>query len=314
MGEFLIMQPSKNKSLEGIEIAVIIPCFNDVDRLNLCLDALSKQTLNSQKFTVIVVDNGSDIYPTVATDLYPNVHLLSESKPGSYNARNKGIASIESEFYAFTDADCIPEKTWLEESLNAVKNQEIDAIGGPIHLFSIKEDAPTPFELLDILSGFQQHKSVKKLLYTPTANLVTKSKTFEKIGYFNGSLMSGGDKEWCQRLNNSGGTLLYVQNATVNHPARASAIEYYTKIRRLAHGMWARKNTDPTIKSYLGIKGLVSCITPPINRWKSIFNDFPDIPLSTKIKAAFYLYTVKFYSQYQIQLCRFGLIKIAERK
>lgn len=296
------------------DIIVIVPCFNDSLRLKLCLDALYKQSIKKDRFTVVVIDNGSDEPPVELVKNHHNAVLLIEEQPGSYNARNKGITETQANYYAFTDADCLPESQWLETAINTIEERDLEAVGGPIKLFAMDQKNPTPFELLDMLSGFQQEVAVDTLAYTPTANLITKASTLEKVGLFNGALMSGGDKEWCQRLCRSGGVLGYDSEVAIHHPARASANEYYTKIRRLAHGMWARKNSDPTIREYLGIKGVISCITPPITRWRALFKGFKSVPASTKIIAACYLYTVKFYSQYHIQRCRLGLVKIAERK
>ena len=41
-------------------VDVIVPVFNDQIRLNCLLISLARQTLESNLFSVIVVDNGSD--------------------------------------------------------------------------------------------------------------------------------------------------------------------------------------------------------------------------------------------------------------
>ena len=40
-------------------VSVIIPVYNDSNRLKLCLQALEKQTYPSERYEVIVVDNNS---------------------------------------------------------------------------------------------------------------------------------------------------------------------------------------------------------------------------------------------------------------
>ena len=42
-------------------VEVIVPVFNDQNRLNCLLKSLSLQTLSSNLFAVTVVDNGSEI-------------------------------------------------------------------------------------------------------------------------------------------------------------------------------------------------------------------------------------------------------------
>lgn len=41
-------------------VSVIIPVFNDSNRLKLCLQALERQTYPKHLYEAIVVDNGSD--------------------------------------------------------------------------------------------------------------------------------------------------------------------------------------------------------------------------------------------------------------
>ncbi len=50
-------------------VSVIIPVYNDTERLQRCLDALEEQTYPADRYEVVVVDNGSDtpIAPVVAT-------------------------------------------------------------------------------------------------------------------------------------------------------------------------------------------------------------------------------------------------------
>lgn len=306
---------NKNRDfLQEKHLAVIIPTFNDNQRLDLCLKALSEQSLNHNNFKIYVVDNGSQKSPDNIVDKYENAHLLYEEKPGSYNARNKALETIEADYYAFTDSDCIPDPKWLESGINLLKNDDVDATGGPIVLFPEKKEQPNAIELIDMLSGFQQKESVLSKHYTPTANLITQKSTIEKVGLFNGQLMSGGDKDWCLRLHKIGGNLVYAKNSIIYHPARASKNEYYTKTRRLAHGMWARRESDSQIQQYLGFKGIISCIIPPVTRWKKIFNQNKKVKFTTKVFACLYIYNAKLYTLYELFRCYFGLVKSAERK
>lgn len=305
---------NKNIFFSAEKIAVIIPTFNDNERLFLCLSALSQQSLHPDNFTVFVVDNGSKTLPEEVTQKFSNVRLLSELKPGSYNARNLALSLVEADYYAFTDSDCVPDQYWLENSLLALEDANVDAVGGPIVLFPKISRQPNAIELIDMLSGFQQEESVLTKHYTPTANLITKASTLKKVGHFNGELMSGGDKEWCLRLHQCGGTLTYAKDSIINHPARASKTEYFTKTRRLAHGMWARKESDKQIRQYLGFKGVLSCIIPPFQRWKRLFKEYPESKFTTKISACYYIYLAKLYTLYELFRCSTGQVTSAERK
>ena len=95
-------------------VDVIVPVRDGGERFRSCLRAIRAQTGVTTR--IIVVDNGStDGSLAVAEELADLV--LVEPRPGSYAARNRGIGATTAEVVAFTDADCIPEPTWLSTAL-----------------------------------------------------------------------------------------------------------------------------------------------------------------------------------------------------
>ena len=297
------------------QIAVIIPHFNDECRLYKCLQALSNQTLPSDSYQVIVADNGSTIAPEATVQQFDNVVLLVEHKPGSYSARNKAIKQFNSPIYAFTDSDCIPEPEWLESAVNKLQeNANIDAVSGPITLFSNKQNRPNAIELIDMCFAFPQEQSIALYHYAPTANLIVRKSAFERVGIFNDSLMSGGDAEWGLRLHEQNGCLVYDAAVVIHHPARDSESGYFTKIRRTTHGLWARRQSSPQARKALRIKGLLSLVIPPFQRTRQLFNFNRDVSFSTKFKASSILYFGKLYKLQQILLCALGLVTSPERR
>src|SRR5690606_27690005 len=97
---------------------VIIPTFRDWNRLQLCLDALQNQSLEQSLFTVVIVNNcQDDPYPDWLT-LSENSRIETQDIKGSYAARNFGVSVSSSPIIAFTDSDCIPERTWLVSGIS----------------------------------------------------------------------------------------------------------------------------------------------------------------------------------------------------
>ncbi|MCM2681492.1 glycosyltransferase [Echinimonas agarilytica] len=295
------------------EIAVIIPVYNDGDRLELCLNALQQQTLAPHRFHIVAVDNGSETPPTHLEGRYPNFTLLHESKPGSYSARNKALSFIKADIYAFTDADCIPEPQWLEHALAGLVHSSIDAVGGAVGIFCADPKQPQPIEILDVIKAFPQRTYVETQHYAVTANLVMTQHAFDMTGWFNDALKSGGDKEWCRRLHAAGGQLIYSDTAKVLHPARASLAEHETKARRVAHGAYARRKTDPNTAKFVGWSGILMGLMPPIRKGQVIWQRFAELSASTRIKAIGYYYYVNAYAAWQKIRCHLGLVKHAER-
>ena len=204
-----------------MQTSVIIPAYNDSDRLKLCLDALAKQTVPQDQYEVIVIDNGSDYPPRELVESYSFCRFTEESKPGSYAARNKGLELAQGEIIAFTDADCIPEPNWLEEGIKAVSVEGFDGqIGGAIELFAKDPENPNKVELFDMIFGLKQEKHVSHWHFAATANMFTLRSIIDEVGPFNDKIMSGGDTQWGTNLHSLGRTVLYEPKAIIKHPAR----------------------------------------------------------------------------------------------
>lgn len=220
-------------------MSVVVPVYNDVQKLSGCLAALMTQTYPRDRFEVIVVDNAStvDLGPAVPRD--ERVVLLHEGRRGSYAARNTGVASAKGEVLAFTDGDCTPRPDWLAEGVAALtQGSSPDAVGGAVELTfrtaSGPKSAPEHFEAIE---GFPQERYIEQGSFAVTANLFIDAHVFRQVGPFNADLMSGGDAEWCRRLGAAGGQLAYAARAVVEHPARSSWRDLTSKSLRVAKGM-----------------------------------------------------------------------------
>ena len=78
-------------------VSVIIPVYNDAERLKKCLLALEKQTYPQAQYEVIVVDNASEENIKDVVSQFPQARLTFENSPGSYAARNQGISIAKGE-------------------------------------------------------------------------------------------------------------------------------------------------------------------------------------------------------------------------
>ena len=218
-------------------ISVIIPVFDDADRLRLCLSALAEQTYPHDRFEVIVVDNGSAEPPRDLVESFPFCCFVEESKPGSYAARNRGLEIARGDVLAFTDSDCIPDPNWLaagQQELAA--NPQCGFVGGRIQVFPRDEQRPTAVELYDMVFGLRQHSNIAQFQHAATGNMMTRRATFERCGPFDDRLKSGGDSEWGHRVTAHGLHGIYAPDAVVRHPARRTWDEIVRQSRRHAGG------------------------------------------------------------------------------
>ncbi|MEM6393904.1 MAG: glycosyltransferase family A protein [Planctomycetota bacterium] len=204
------------------QVSVIIPVWNDPAGLAICLKALAGQDWPSERMEVLVVDNGSDRLPDEVVGAYPWARLLEESEAGSYAARNRALVEAEGGVVAFTDADCVPEPGWLSAGVARLEAEGPDAvIGGAIRMFCRDADRPTSVELLELAVGLPQQQYVEASGFAATANLVTWRSVMDRVGGFDASIKSGGDREWGARAAAAGCRLVYAEDVGGGAPGEA---------------------------------------------------------------------------------------------
>jgi len=219
------------------DISVIIPVFNQPDELERCLAALQQQSYPLPRFEVVVVDNTPATLLAEVVERFPFARYGTETSPGSYAARNRGIDLARGELLAFTDADCQPERDWLANGARATRD-----LGGPgmvaggVELTYRDPERRTATELFEMVFGFPQETYVD-WGFAATANMFTTQGTIARVGRFDGSLMSGGDMEWGQRVRDAGLPQAYAADARVSHAARSSILDLCKKSVRVAGGL-----------------------------------------------------------------------------
>jgi glycosyltransferase involved in cell wall biosynthesis len=219
-------------------VSVVIPVYNDAARLTTCLHALGRQTYPANRYEVIVVDNGSDVsvVPVVAATLR-HARVVSEPRPGSYAARNRGLAMAQGEILALTDSDCIPAAEWLEEGVRAlVQTPNCGLVGGRIDVFFARQACPTPVEIFSVMTARRQEQFIGIDHFCETANLFTSRTVLETVGPFEPELKSRGDVVFGQRVFAAGYRQVYADRAVVAHPAPRSLGALRRRTARLVGG------------------------------------------------------------------------------
>jgi glycosyltransferase involved in cell wall biosynthesis len=217
-------------------VSVVIPVFNGSEYLRTCLEALERQTYPKHFFEVIVVDNNSKdgIGPLVGQ--FERARLGHEKAPGSYGARNVGISLAKGEVFAFTDADCIPARDWIEKGVEALYAQpDCGLVAGRVEFFFKRPGKPSMVEFYDSLTFLQQKKFIERSHFGATANLFTFRRIFDEVGLFD-TTISSGDVKWGNLVHKKGHRLIYAETACVRHPARDSFSKIREKIIRVVGG------------------------------------------------------------------------------
>jgi glycosyltransferase involved in cell wall biosynthesis len=292
-------------------VSIVIPVFNDSDRLEKCLDAIQNQTYPQHLYEAIVVDNGSDNIETIKDIVARSSRfsLARESFPSSYAARNKGISVAKGEIIAFTDADCIPNSDWLEQGVNSLLSvPNCGLVGGKIELFFQNENRLTSVELYEKFQAFPQQVFIERHHYAATANVFTFKSAIDKVGDFEKELKSNGDFEWGQRIFLAGYQQVYAESVCVAHPARSSFSELYRRNLRLAGGtydLFRRKRLSKLDFHKLLLKSLAADLIDPFRFTLKIYQDPKIENLSDKFSISltrFFIMYVRFLEKFRLQI------------
>ena len=244
-------------------VSVIIPVFNDNERLALCLESIANQTYPKAKYEIILVDNNSDSSPADIISKFDNVILETEQKNRGDAARNKGLSVAKGEVIAFTDSDCIPAPDWIEKGVSMLVNHsDYGIVGGRLDVYPRNPEKISSVEMWDIIFAFNQKSHVEEGNFAVTANLFTRKNVFNKVGTFDDKLFTCGDQEWGKRAFSHGIKIIYGDDVVIRHPARHSLKQFCKKEKRIISGTFELESMSryPWLKH---IGSLVRDLIPP---------------------------------------------------
>ena len=179
-----------------MKASIIIPTYNRSDVIIRSLETWTTQTLCSDDFEVIVVDNNStDNSSVLIRDFIrnrSNFQYLKELKPGSTNARHAGAKLAQSEVLIFADDDGLFNGGCIEEIVNVYQqNIEVVAVAGKIDIAWDKTSPEwiAPFEFMLGKLNYGNEVLVGTDLYLNGGLFSIKKSVFEELGGFNPDLV-----------------------------------------------------------------------------------------------------------------------------
>lgn len=201
--------------------SIVIPTYNRPERLANCLNAIAKTDYPSDRFEVILVDDGSKTpLDSVVTPLQDKitVKLFRQVNAGPAAARNRGASEAKGEFLAFTDDDCQPLPDWLDRFAVSLATAPQAMVGGK----TINALADNPFstasqELIDYLYEYYNPAKGKKAFFASN-NIAMAKLGFDRLGGFDVSfpLAAAEDRDFCDRWE-AKYPMVYNPQAQINH-------------------------------------------------------------------------------------------------
>lgn len=222
-------------------VSVIIAARNAQATLARCLDAAT--TLEHPSYEVILVDDGSTDATARIARTYANLRVIQAPPGGPSRARNIGIAQARGNLVAFTDSDCVPEKTWLGELVKGFAGQQVAGVGGD--QVSPADDSPFGrevqgfFKAIGLVTDYiKTAATLVETSHNPSCNSAYRREILEEVGGFDEALWPGEDLDLDVRIRSRGYRLLYNPAARVAHYRPPSYRGLARMMRRYGACQW----------------------------------------------------------------------------
>lgn len=213
-------------------VSVVIPCRNEQDSIEACLQSLFACGYPHDRLEVFVVDGIStdQTIERVAAfaRLHANLRLLSNPERITPAALNLAIQQATGEFILRMDAHSVIEPGYIHHCLDALQRYQADNVGGPMitvpsqptltgrsiaaalsHPFGVgnsrfRTGSAEPIEVDTVFGGFYPRE------------------VFTRIGGFHPLLARSQDLEFNLRLKRAGGRILLVPGVVSRYFARST--------------------------------------------------------------------------------------------
>ncbi|HOW04614.1 glycosyltransferase [Methanospirillum hungatei] len=181
-------------------ISIVIPSFNEEERIERCLASLAQQDFPRQEYEIIVVDGGSKDKTREIAEKYADLVFIQTS-PKVGGARNDGALRARGEIIATTDADTILPPNWLSRIRQDFLDPEVVMLYGPVK--PIEATIKNQFYLFLANSFAHIGYLTGTILFTLGCNSAFRAESFKKAGMYRVS-DAGDDLEIAHRMRRIG--------------------------------------------------------------------------------------------------------------
>jgi glycosyltransferase involved in cell wall biosynthesis len=215
-----------------------------------CLESLANQTLAPNRFSIVVVDDGSTDATADRVSAWqraqPTRHcqLIRQAQAGLSAARNVGLANARAPIVAYIDDDAVASRQWLWGLLTAFEAfPAAAAVGGQV---SVRWTSPKPrwwHDDLDEVFNRYRPTDVPASVDFPQlpygCNVAVRRDVAAQLGGFRtdlgrhrGGLLAGEETELLLRVIEAGHEVVYWPEAQVEHLALARRVSRRHILRR----------------------------------------------------------------------------------
>lgn len=200
-------------------VSIVVITRNNSKTIRECIDSLLDQTYPKEKFELIFVDghsnDGTDEIIREFSVGFPHIKLCYENCGKMGYARNLGVSNSNGDILAFTDADAVLPRAWLEKLVNVFSDPDIIAVGGMDLLVSDGQSD----KIIDSWRRLKKAVGVKAIPCIKTVNLGIRRDELLSCGGFDPALSHWDEAEMLARLQQEmvNGQILYDPEIVVYH-------------------------------------------------------------------------------------------------
>lgn len=206
------------------KVSVVVCSYNGAAMLRGCLRSL--MAVDYPDYEVILVDDGSSDATAEIADEFPQVVYHRQENRGLSVARNVGAELASGEIIVYTDSDCEADRDWLRYMVQAMEDQQVEAIGGP-NITPL--DSSWTARCVGASPGNPSHVMLDDhhAEHVPGCNMAFKRSTLLGIGGFDSQFRQAGDDvDICWRFLDADLPIGFASGAMVWHHRRPSVKAY----------------------------------------------------------------------------------------
>ena len=178
-------------------ISIVVGVRNMEDTIKSCINSLLNQTYKNKE--IIIINDGSDdkTLPIIQKIKRENKKIsfkvITTEKKGISHARNLGYELAKGEFVAYSDADCILVKNWLDAVIPHFKDPKVALVGG-VTIFRSDNSYSSIYRQIEFEKRYE-NITKKEVVWAGGPGSIFRKSVLEEIGGFNPNWVHGEDAE-----------------------------------------------------------------------------------------------------------------------
>lgn len=228
-------------------VSIIIPCLNEEATIRQLLEAICCQTYPLDEVEVVIADGMStdatreEIGDFKANHPEPEIRIVDNERRVIPSGLNRAIEAARGKYIIRMDAHSIPQRDYIERCIGGLESGLGDNVGG---VWQIQPGSPSwiaqaialaashPLGAGDAL--YRIGGAAQEVETVPFGAF--RRETFEKIGFFDETLLSNEDYELNVRLRKSGGKIWLDPSIQSTYKARSNLRDLSRQYWR--YGYW----------------------------------------------------------------------------